>query len=254
MKIAVLISGEYRTFSVCRKTMTFLDDPRVDIYFSTWNTSVYCVPIINFYKKEYITETQILSDLGKQAVIEIEDENSIGVKKYNTKLIHRWIKGFELIKNSGVEYDYVLIVRPDTFFNNTNTSLDTIETYSDVVGVTLSDQLLVSSYKKIKEIFDNLTTDSWVNAKEKNWHIWWDNFMIKHSPIDAKEWNYVIICRVWANDNHTFEDIVEMHYDWRDLILTHEYRVLRWAFWPKEIIDNAGRRWDTGLLNKYKLQ
>ena len=254
MKIAILISGEYRTFSVCRKTMAFLDDPCVDIYFSTWNTNVYSVPAINFYRKEYITESRILTDLGKSAVIEIEDENSIDIKKYNTKMIHRWIKGFELIKNSGIEYDYVLIVRPDIFFNNASKFLDTIESYSETVGVAWSDLLLVSSYEKIKEIFNDLTIDSWVNSKEHNWHIWWDNFIAKYSSVDTPVLNRVTFCRVWANDNHTFEDLVDIQNDWRDLILIHEHRVLGWTSWPKEIIDNAERKWDKGLFNKYKLQ
>jgi hypothetical protein len=86
MKIAILISGEYRTFSHCRRTMSLLDDPRADIYVSTWDSSSYVSSKINLNVTEVVTEEQIKSDLGISATILIEPQSLIKEIKYNQLL------------------------------------------------------------------------------------------------------------------------------------------------------------------------
>lgn len=56
MKIVVLISGEYRKFDMCRPTMKFLDDPRVDVYISVWDTTRYVLPLINLDATESVDD------------------------------------------------------------------------------------------------------------------------------------------------------------------------------------------------------
>lgn len=63
-RIAVIISGEYRTFDICRKTMTFLDNENVGVYFSTWDRTVQSNKYLNYHIDETVTINRIKSALG----------------------------------------------------------------------------------------------------------------------------------------------------------------------------------------------
>ncbi len=89
MKIAVLISGEYRTFPVCRKTMTFLDDPNVDVYVSTWDKSIIRNTRLKIHKEDDITADQIRNDLGRSATILVEKSDCCVIRNdQNRPLLH----------------------------------------------------------------------------------------------------------------------------------------------------------------------
>lgn len=107
MKIAVLISGEYRKFDICRPSMHFLNDPDIDVYISTWDKTHYLRSVINLSKYEEVTVDKIQETLQRPATIEIES-TEIQKKlpeKYSSSMIHRWKRGFEMILNSGIDYE-----------------------------------------------------------------------------------------------------------------------------------------------------
>lgn len=267
MKVALLISGEYRTFGICRKNMPFIDDPRVDVFVSTWNKSVYINPICSLNDTHYISEDEIRATLKKNATIEIEDPSILSVQKYNTQLIHRWKRGIELIKSSGVNYDYIIITRPDIMFSNYQPiTLETIERYSDALGVAWSDSLnlnrlsdivMVGKGSNVINIFDNLTVEKWVNdTLNPDWHKWWYKFVSELSPIvNTPEFNHFIFCRYWTKDHHTYKEVVDIQHDWRDLTLLTQLRCLpRQAMvdtWNEEIVANAEKKWLAGHYKKY---
>ena len=117
-RIAVLISGEYRKFDVTRPTMTFLNEENVDVYISTWDKTIFSNKRINLNVAEDVTEERIIKDLGRPATIKIDSHRLIEVDpKYNSKMIDRWLTGFNLIKSSNIKYDYVIVMRPDLIFD-----------------------------------------------------------------------------------------------------------------------------------------
>lgn len=267
-KIAVLISGEYRTFGLCRKTMKFLDDPRVDIYFSTWDKTVYDMPKLNLHREETVTLEQIQKDLGKDAVIEIEPHDLIDERRYNSKMIHRWKRGFELIKNSNIVYDYVLVMRPDLFFDeHADHSFNFLEKYTDSLASGwanaldtgfLNDVIFFSSYTKINELFASLSVGHWVVAQNSDWHTWWYSYTVKHFTEikNFTEMGRCTFCRCWANENHKFLDISRIQEDWSDIRVLHlidltSESVIR-ERWPAEVVSRAQNKWTSGVYKKYK--
>lgn len=267
MRIAVLISGEYRTFGLCRKTMSFLDHPDIDIYFSTWDKTIYDMPKIGLHINEDVTIERIRKDLGKDATIEIEPHNLIIEERYNAKMIHRWKRGIELIKNSNIEYDFVLIIRPDLIFEpSVDNSFNFVEKYRDILAAGwgyqldknfLNDVILLSSYKKIIELFDTLTIDKWVASENGDWHTWWYSHAVVQIP-DIEhfpEMSCCTFCRCWANSESTFADIVDFQHDWSDL------KILQLAdnsdmdtidkHWPSGTSQRITDRWSSGWYKKY---
>ena len=267
MKIAVLISGEYRTFDICRKNMTFLDDPRVDIFISTWNKSIYKNPIVSLDDTQYITEEEIRETLQKEATIEIEDPSILTVAKYNTQLIHRWKRGFELIKNSGVEYDYIVVTRPDLMFNDKiQISFDNIEQYSAVLGVAwtnslelgrLADVFMVGKASTVISIFEKLNLEDWIqDLVEPDWHKWWYNFVISQTPVvNTPEFNDFIFCRYWAKPHHSYLEILKIQNDWRDTNLLSQIQTMprnvMVKVWNEQIVTEAEMKWKSGYFKKY---
>jgi len=268
MRIAVLISGEYRTFGICCKTMKFLDNPNVDIYFSTWNKTVYSAPKINLYAEEDVTIEKIKKDLGKDAIIEIEPHNSFVEKRYNSKMIHRWKRGFELIKRSNILYDYVLIMRPDLFFDVTRiqNTFDFAEKYKDSFAVGwrtptdtrfLNDIMFFSSYNNMKNLIDSLTIEKWATAENTDWHSWWYTFVSNNfSNIEAlTEIDRGTFCRFWADADSKFPEVATMQEDWNHLMILqfcdNVGREKIELTWKPEIIDRAYEKWNTGVYEKY---
>jgi len=269
MKIAILISGEYRKFDITRKTMTFLDNSDADIYICTWDKTVYSNNKINFLQEHDVNKEIILKDLGKYANIRIDNHNYIKETKYNCKMIDRWLTGFEMIKNSGIEYNYVLVLRTDLFFQFISPpDLKSLEKYDNGIGFAwatslhinkLGDILFISSYNNMSKLFDSLNIDIWLTDKEYDWHIWWYKFVYNLFPniINSSEFDNLTFCRYWATSDHTFSEVHNIYHDWRDLRLLYEIDLIgtKWlddgSIWPAEVISNANTKWDCGYFNKY---
>jgi hypothetical protein len=196
MKIAILISGEYRTFPICRKTMTFLDDPRVDIYFSTWNKSIIKNERLGLDINEDVTEERVRNDLGKEAVVLVEPVECFEERLYNSKMIHRWCSGFEMIRSSGKQYDYVMVMRPDLFFNvDNNFDLNSVFEIKDELRMAwfdgntefLQDNFFAASWAKMDEMFSRLSVSVWAEqVVELDWHKWWSSF-VKQTFAEVKQ-------------------------------------------------------------------
>lgn len=267
MKIAILISGEYRTFGLCRKTMKFLDDPRVDIYFSTWDKTIYNIPKINLYKVEDVTEDIIRKDLGKPAIIEIESHVPFVELKYNSRMIHRWKRGFNLIKNSGIKYDYVLVMRPDIYFNSyADHSFEFIDEFKNILASAwhhvdnpgfLNDIMLLSSYSMMCKMFDQLSIQEWVTSDIGDWHTWWYKFVKNYFPVieTLDRLARCTFCRHWVNETHSFLEIKQIQEDWSDLVVLqisdNVGRVNVEKNWPSDVIIRMDQKWKSGIYDKY---
>jgi hypothetical protein len=273
-RIAVLISGEYRTFKHCRKSMTFLDSPMVDVYVSTWNVTTNICKKINLSVTESVTEKTILDDLGKTPHgMLIDDLGSFVQKKYNSAMIYRWLRGIELIKNSNIQYDYVIVVRPDLFFSsNTPIRLDKIDAYKNKLGTIwtadlqtsakLADVILVSDFHTMEKIFNNLTIQGWEDTTVYDWHIFWFNHCVScvEAIIQATEFQDCIFYRCLVEPGVTnMAKIHQGYLDWRDLQLLQHYDECGQdmtagpvAAWPKKVVLDAIKKWDSQYFNKYQ--
>lgn len=116
MKIAVLIAGEYREFAVAHKFWSFLNWEDVDCYFATWNVSVF----INQNKRhpditELINEESIRKYINPKA-IDISEKFNTYI--YNPGyMLDRWHAVIRLMSESNVNYDRVILIRPDLALN-----------------------------------------------------------------------------------------------------------------------------------------
>lgn len=270
-KIAVLISGEYRKLDITRKTMSFLDHPDVDIFVSTWDKTSYSSKKIDLHVEESVTLDRITTDLNRDAVIQIDRHDTISAKLlYNSKMIDRWLTGFKLIVDSGIDYDYVIVMRPDIFFNNElPISLDCLDNYTDRIGFAwatsthlrrLPDVLFASTFKNMKLLFNSLSVELWNSTKrvDADWHIWWFEFVDRLFPEmpNIKELSHFSFCRYWVNNGNTLHEVIDIGNDWRDLRLLHECDIYGDNFaarmWPNHVLPEAKKKWDDGYFNKYK--
>jgi len=178
MKIAVLIVGEYRTFAACRKTMAFLDQDNIDVYVSTWDKTNIKNPQrigsqgYDEYKPVYqdVTKDQVQKDIGMPCSIEIQDSSIIENEAIDwKKMILSWLLGFKKIKESSVKYDYVMILRPDLFFES-NTLIDltkfknaknSIGAIVTTDGTSINDAIFFGTVDNMDKVIDpSLVTDA----------------------------------------------------------------------------------------------
>lgn len=225
-KIAVLISGEYRTFPICRKTMGFLDDPKVDIYVSIWNKSIIQNTSLAINIQDEITEKIVSDAIGKNATILVEPIDCFSTRKYNDKMIHRWEAGIEMIKSSGVKYESIIIIRPDLFFDLPGLNLEEFINLKDTFkvcwyskGVLIQDSLFAASYNSMLLFFKKLNVEHWVSQKiEQDWHKWLEITIRKHflNICNIESAGLSCFCRALVNDTDNYKTVIDYQAVWRN--------------------------------------
>lgn len=270
MKVAVLFSGEYRKFGITRKTMTFLDNPDVDVYVSTWDKTIFSNEKIGLDILEEITAEKIRKDLNRSSIIRISNHDKIpNDARYNTKMVDRWVHGFDLIKDSGIDYDYVMIMRTDLFFNKPPNNLDFLKDYGDNIAFAwshsmnaskkLPDVVFATSFKNMKFLFNELSVAVWNYSIQTDWHSWWFNFIVDRfsTILDMTELGSFLFCRYWVDHNSSYRDVLDIHHDWRDLRLLRECDEFgdqhATGIWPDNILIEARQKWNSGYFDKYKI-
>lgn len=266
MKIAVLISGEYRKFDVCRPTMTFLDDERVDVYVSVWDSTHYVLPLIDLDVKETVDKDQILEILGRSATVLVESSSvqSTLPRIYNCPMIHRWRQGFTMIRDSGINYDYVIITRPDLYFNPTQQiDMNKFFINGDSLLSTwshenkLGDIFMVATYEKMAEFIEALTIEKWIRLRHSDWHKFFYGFAksIFSEIVCYYEVDHTI-CRYLSKPGEDHETVWRRHLDWRDISLIQKIQQYGKDYprraWPMEVIETAISKWESGYYDKYK--
>jgi len=191
MKIAILLSGEYRTFSECAESMIFLNDPAVDVYFSTWSTSTYNIDFLNIHETTAITPEHISNYiLGKDVTINIAD---VPADKTGTidRMINRWVTGMDMIIKSEIVYDYIFILRPDLYFIKPIYEIcQDVETHieKDIFYMIesngfeqqkLTDLYMISTPDVLTKIINSDLVTNWTTASNlsQEWHHWWYTYV-----------------------------------------------------------------------------
>lgn len=260
VKLAILITGEYRTFDICRKYMTFLNDPDIDIYISTWDKTVYKNSKINLHVEEEVTLSRIEEILGRSALIEIET-CPVGLEKYSSKMIYKWLRAVTLIENT--PYDYVLFVRPDILFADASHIIDNLNTYKESIGVEwytltqLHDIFFIVPYSHLRELFPKSLLEDWLSDTDTEWHAWWFSWVKKTSLkiIHIPNIGGFTICRYSDKRYNTFSEYAELQKNWRHLHRLESIDIIGLSDsikrWPAAKVAAAIKMWRNGDLDKY---
>jgi hypothetical protein len=118
-KLAVLIGGMYREFDNAHKSWNFLNNNETDVFFSTWDETYEKNSTLNINVIEKVTKERILKHLPN-AIINIETDNPY-ISLNGNKMVSHWRRLFNMINTTDYEYEKIILIRPDIFFNKENT-------------------------------------------------------------------------------------------------------------------------------------
>jgi hypothetical protein len=237
MKVAILISGDYRAFDVCMPTMhPFLQNN--DIYVSTWTESHQAHPhdagLCN-----HITDIndvkirKLLKDynvVGTKVDYFKKDYWYAGITKYNSPMCNRWDAGVSLIRDSNINYTHLVVLRPDLYFHP-----HTYINWQDIRPNTLYSAWYHPTSVKFNEVvfigeIDAvikclITEDQWRAAPAMaDWH----TFLYQHIASTGVLTAYfcghcpVLMARPPMDNITCYEDVQSRFNHWRDLYIEHQ--------------------------------
>lgn len=178
MKTAVLVSGMYREFDIAVKSWKFLNDLDCDVYFSTWRKSIQSSKVLDIHLEEDITEDMILKHIpnAKIKIYNVNDFDFSGdVEYHNNKHLFLLKSSLSMIKESGVDYDMLIMTRPDnySFYNYSPDYYSKFIREDALFGLTpiyitgkpsmeqyfLLDYFFMGHFKTLYNVIDNLPTN-----------------------------------------------------------------------------------------------
>jgi hypothetical protein len=178
MKTAVLVSGMYREFDIAVKSWKFLNDLDCDVYFSTWKKSVQSSSVLDIHIDEDVTEEMILKHIpnAKIKIYDVNDYDFSDDKEYhNNKHLFLLKSSLNMIKDSGVEYDMLIMTRPDNycFYNYSSDYYSKFIREDAIFGLTpiyvtgkpsleqyfLLDYFFMGHFKTLYNVIDSLPTN-----------------------------------------------------------------------------------------------
>jgi len=266
MKIAVLISGEYRTFDLAKKSMGFLYDDCIDVYFSTWDRTYHQSHRLKIIHDEEVTLDRVKNSLDDKQLTGYCYESSTmfnkSLARYNSKMIHRWRRGLDLIKYSGFEYDAIMIIRPDIYFQEPSMKIELIiERVKNIESNVLysgwpmgnnsqDDIVLLGSPAIMHSAIGGLDIDKWGNADQGDWHTWFWQDLTDRNIMLAQIVPTVRYCFCRPNatiEDDTFEKIHVKSNTWRYALIEQqiiEYGIKRVKeLWHDRILIEMEEFW-----------
>ena len=222
MKVALLIAGEWRSHEIAFKSWKPIMHLNPDVYISTWNISEeYSLPLGIDIKRE-ITETYI-STLFHKSKISVNE--LVPYSSRFAKMLHNWRICLQMMIQSEIQYDSVILIRPDLYINPVGGKFyQTVfrPTANTVYSITddpsyIQDQIFVSQQKEICKFVPNLETNLHGFEYSINGHVWLGNYLrdqgLKSDKIGGFDSNHLSsrFCIVRANcvneDADSFEKI-----------------------------------------------
>jgi hypothetical protein len=117
MKIAAIVYGMYCNLEFVFPTWKYMYDLNCDIYLSTWKKSYRDSVSLKKISEHDVTEEMITNYIKPKNFVLI-DEKSYSFKNEVNKIercIVHWDKCMEMINNSGIKYDYIMLHRIDSY-------------------------------------------------------------------------------------------------------------------------------------------
>jgi hypothetical protein len=174
MKVATLVYGMYREFDIASKSWSFIKNLDSDIYFSTWSHSKQYNKRLDILIDETVREEQILTKFPHANVSILEDKD---VELTNTqKMVFHWKNCLSMLEDSGKEYDYLILTRPDNYviFNHNKNDLKHKSSNDRIYGLEeikrdgeelfIQDIFFMGTYECISKLIRNLPTKNDVNG------------------------------------------------------------------------------------------
>ena len=177
MKTAVVVSGKCRQFDIAVNSWKILNHLDCDVYFSTWKKSVQSSKVLDIHIEEDITEDMILEHIpnAKIKIYDVNDFDFSGdVGYHNDKHLFLMKSSLNMIKESSLEYDLLIMTRPDNYcFYNYSTEIYPKLIRKDVIfGMTpiyitgkpseeiyfLVEYFFMGNFKTLFNVIDSLPT------------------------------------------------------------------------------------------------
>lgn len=201
--LAILVFGQLREFELAIPSWKFLKFPfKFDIYLSTWNTTYSMNCDGTFTEIEDVTKERVEKVLGKITDYKIVDE-IIDVDGTMKQLVFHLKSCVEMLRNSGKQYDKVILIRPDLWLDQ-NVDFQTIlcRPCPDNLVYTFGDLHKTAEGENV--IMDNLficnmpTALKFLNLKDNNYniHVLFGDFFVKNGLREKSfEPNEVLVVR-----------------------------------------------------------
>lgn len=119
-KIAVLVCGQLREFNIGVKSWSCLFDLNCDFYFSTWDKSSQSKIkwLDTFVNDETYVDKDMITDKIPNASVSVLNEDEYNhIHKVTDKLFLHWKNALKMCVNSNIEYDVIIVTRPDGFLH-----------------------------------------------------------------------------------------------------------------------------------------
>jgi hypothetical protein len=167
MKLAVFVYGMYREFDIAVKSWKFLQEIDNNVYFSTWDTSIQKNKRLNITVDEKVTSDRILKHIPT-ATINIESDTL--PLSNPQKLVYHWKQCLRMMKESGRQYDIIMLTRPDSFkviqdsksiykWNAPNVLYGLERIVDSTTGPFIQDIFFVGSTQTVSHIIDRIPLD-----------------------------------------------------------------------------------------------
>jgi hypothetical protein len=118
MKAAILVDGEFREMGITIDSWKFLKEIDCDVYVSTWDKSTQINKSLDIHIEEDINEDYVRG-FFPNAIISINNINDYDFSSdtyfNNAKQIFHWKNCLKMMKESGINYDVVILTRPDNY-------------------------------------------------------------------------------------------------------------------------------------------
>ena len=237
---AVVIAGDFRTFEhSIHSAADLLRD--CDVYVSVWDRSKFMHTVTRKVHLMGRFNADVINTIPCKSIAlttEEYDPTAWRHKGYNANYIDRLQAGADLIRESGMQYDTILFMRPDLFFNKNQTELfkcfvdeltpgTFLTNLSDVDRVeklgTLNDMMFAVHGSDLDKVLP--TVDGYQPHKHEDWHTFWCSF-VKRQGFAIRNFEgfaelYVVLRPPVFADVMTFADAVRNSDAWNDQYILH---------------------------------
>lgn len=228
MNVAVLVFGEYREFDIAVKSWKFLNEFNCDVYFSTWDESIQVKDDLNVNIFEQVTVERIKNHIPN-ATVSIKNQNDVAHLNGNTqKMFFHWKESFRLMIESGKQYDSIMLLRPDLYFdldshkifsefNEPNTlycnKLINASGYVPPKPFLLTDTFYYGNYNEMYKFIDNLDVVSSEVNPHKQLYKLTINLDLKTKIVDFEI--FIMRPTLRGIDSMSIELVIKKFYEWK---------------------------------------
>ena len=226
--IAVLVGGMLREFEYAHKSWSFLKCDNSDVYVSTWDYTTDTVTKLSIDTKTKISENDIKKFLPN-SYVKISLEQSIQIKHSINKMLYHWKVLLEMAQESGNNYKYAILTRPDFYIKENKDLFEFICNINDEKMYTLNDVCVLpkSPYLSINdcffvakfEVIKKMISYLEINSEFQDIHIYLSKYLIEKriqiQPISPNIFEYYVFRSIHRyTKNLSFDENKKIGIEW----------------------------------------